>query len=302
MKFSRSDVANLGYFLVIARHRNFRKAGLELGVSTSALSHALRSLEDSLGVRLLNRTNRSVTLTAAGEKMLAEIAEPFDRIDRAADVLDHFRGTPAGRIRLNILDQAATHLLAPVMSQFLDRYPDVELDLRVTNNIVDVVEEGFDAGIRYGGTVPADMITQRLSADIRWVVAGSPAYLQRFGTPLHPHDLAHHRCVQIRLGDEQIYRWEFEREAETVEVSVPGTVSIDDHGTARALADNGAALFYAPEPMIADGLRRGELVVVLEDWASMGSAMYIYYPGRRQVPVALKALIDLIRELRPLGL
>lgn len=300
-RFRRSDMASLGYFLAIARHRNFRLAGLELGISTSALSHSLRSLEESVGVRLINRTSRSVTLTAAGEGLLEEIAEPFDRIDGAIDVLNRFRETPAGRIRLNVPDQAATHLLAPVMGTFMDRYPDIEIDLRVTNSIVDVVEGGFDAGIRYGGTVPEDMIAQRLSAEIRWVAVGAPAYFDRFGTPEHPNDLLQHRCSQIRLGDERIYRWEFDRGEEFLSIAVPGAITIDDSGTAKALAMNGATIMYAPEPAIAAEVSRGDLCVVLQDWASTGPAWHIYYPGRRQVPVGLRLLIDLIRELRPLG-
>ncbi len=297
----RSDVAHLSYFLAIARHRNFRRAGLELGISTSALSHSLRGLEESVGVRLLNRSNRSVTLTAAGEELLAEIADPFDRIDHALDGLNRFRGSPAGRIRLNLLDLAATHLIAPVMPVFMDRYPDIEIDLRVSNGIVDVIESGADAGIRYGGTVPEDMIAQRLSAEIRWVTVGAPAYFERFGVPDHPGDLSRHRCLQIRLGDERIYRWEFERGSEAVEMAVPGAVTIDDSGTALALARRGAGIMYAPEYAVADAVARGEVRIVLEDWASVGPAMQIYYPGRRQVPVGLRLLIDLIRELRPLG-
>jgi len=301
MKFSRSDIANLGYFLAIARHRNFRRAGLELGISASALSHALRGLEERLDVRLVNRTNRSVTLTAAGEALFAEIGESFDRIDQSIDVLNRFRGTPAGRIRLNVPDQAATHLIAPVMPALLDRYPDVEIDLSVSNHIVDVVDEGFDAGIRFGGTVPEDMIAQRLTAEIRWVVAGSPAYLERFGVPKHPHDLATHRCVQIRLGDDRIYRWEFDSAEESITLAVPGAITMDDSETALAIARHGAALVYIAEPSVTDAVGRGELKIVLEDWASMGEAMHIYYPSRRQVPVPLRLLIDLIREISPLG-
>ena len=302
MRFNRSDIANLGYFLAIERHRNFRRAGLDLGISTSALSHAMRGLEERLGVRLLNRTNRSVTLTVAGEELLAAIADPFRQIDNAIDVLNRFRASPAGRIRLNVLDQAATYLLAPVMPVFFDRYPDVEIDISVTNSLVDVVDGGFDAGIRYGGTVPEDMIALRLSADIRWVVAGAPAYFERFGVPNHPEDLLAHRCVQIRLGDDRIYRWEFDRGAETLTLAVPGALTIDDGGTALAMARHGAALIYSTEHGIADAVARGELRVVLQDWASMGPGMHIYSPSRRQLPVPLRLLIDLIREMRPLGL
>jgi DNA-binding transcriptional LysR family regulator len=184
---------------------------------------------------------------------------------------------------------------------FMDRYPDIEIDLCVTNSIVDIVDGGYDAGIRYGGTVPEDMIAQRLSAEIRWVAAGSPAYFDRFGMPEHPRDLMHHRCSQIRLGDDRIYRWEFDREEESASIAVPGAITIDDSETAKALALNGATIMYAPEPSIAAEVARGELRVILPDWASMGPAWHIYYPGRRQVPVGLRLLVDLIRELRPLG-
>ncbi len=301
MSFSRSDIANLSYFLAIARHRNFRRAALELGVSASALSHSLRGLEERLDVRLLNRTNRSVTLTAAGEALLAEIAEPFERIDGAVDTLNRFRGSPVGRIRLNVPDQAAIHLLAPVMPAFLDRYPDVEIDLCVNNSIVDIVNEGFDAGIRFGGTVPADMIAQRLTRDLRWVVAGSPAYLERFGVPQHPSDLLTHRCVQIKLGDERIYNWEFDRGEETLSIAVPGRISMNDSETAVALARHGAALIYATEQSVAEDVASGKLQLVLTEWASLDAGLHIYYPSRRQLPVPLRLLIDLIRELNPIG-
>ena len=301
MNFSRSDIANLSYFLAIARHRNFRRAAVELGVSASALSHSLRGLEERLDVRLLNRTNRSVTLTAAGEALLAEIADPFERIDAAVDTLNRFRGSPVGRIRLNVPDQAAIHLLAPVMPVFLDRYPDVEIDLCVNNSIVDIVNQGFDAGIRFGGTVPADMIAQRLTRDLRWVVAGSPAYLQRFGIPQHPSDLQDHRCVQIRLGDERIYSWEFDRGEESLAVTVPGRISMNDSETAVALARRGAALIYTTEESVAEEVARGELELVLTEWASHDAGMHIYYPSRRQLPVPLRLLIDLVRELDPIG-
>src|SRR3954471_3261625 len=211
VQISRTDLADFSYFLAIAKHRSFRRAGLEVGVSASALSHALKGLETRLGVRLLNRTNRSVTLTAAGEELFAAIDAPFDAIGTAVENLNRHRAEPAGRIRLNVLEHASTLLLAPVLPTFLDRYPDIEVDVVVSNHMVDVIATGADAGIRYGGTVPEDMIAQRLSSDLRWVVVGSPAYLERFGTPAHPRDLLAHRCLRVRLGDGRLYHWEFEK-------------------------------------------------------------------------------------------
>ena len=211
MQLRRSDLADLSYFLEIAKHRNFRRAALELDISASALSHALRGLEERLGVRLLNRTSRSATLTAAGEALQSALVQPFDEIGSALDVLNGFRDAPKGRVRLSVLTEAAEFLIGPIMATFLARYPEVEIEFSVNNRMIDVVESGFDAGIRYGGTVPQDMIAQRLSADIRWLVVGAPSYFEQFGIPVHPNDLQTHRCVKIRIGDDRIYRWEFER-------------------------------------------------------------------------------------------
>lgn len=302
VQISRTDLADFSYFLAIAKHRSFRRAGLEVGVSASALSHALKGLETRLGVRLLNRTSRSVTLTAAGEELFAAIDAPFDAIGSAAEVLNRYRDEPAGRIRLNVLEHAATLILAPVLPVFLDRYPDIKLDIWVSNSMVDVVAAGADAGIRYGGTVPEDMIAQRLSDDINWLVVGSPTYLDRFGTPEHPTDLLSHRCLRIRLGDETIYDWEFEKGEETVILDVPGAITFDGTQFALDVATAGGALAYLPEPCVAPLIARGLLTPVLEEWASNGPAFHIYYPGRRQMPTGLRLLIDLIRELRPLGL
>jgi DNA-binding transcriptional LysR family regulator len=302
MQFNRSDLADLVYFLAIARHRSFRRAGLDFGVSASALSHSLKGLETRLGVRLLNRSNRSVTLTSAGEELRAAIGGPLETIGDAVERLNRFRDAPAGRIRISAPEHAACLLLAPVLPTFVERYPEVEIDLDVNNHLVDVIELGFDAGIRYGGTVPEDMVAQRVSSDIRWVVAGSPEYLGRFGAPEHPDDLLQHKCLRIRLGDDSVYRWEFEKNEEAVSLDVPGPLTLNDTEVAISLASQGAALAYLPEPSIEKQLKTGRLKSVLDDWAPLGPALHIYYTSRRQVPTGLRLLIDLIRELRPLGL
>lgn len=302
MQFRRSDLTDLSYFLEIAKHLNFRRASLELGLSSSALSHALRGLEERLGVRLLNRTSRSVTLTAAGEALRTAILEPFEDIGRALDVLNRFRDAPMGRVRLSVPNEAAEYLVGPVMGTFLERYPDVEIEVSVSNRMIDITEGGFDAGIRYGGTVPEDMIAQRLSRDVRWLVVGAPAYFERFGVPTHPKDLHSHRCIRIRIGDDRIYRWEFERGSEQLEVNVPGALLVDQGLIGLAAAKQGAGLMYVCDPMVSELLERGVLRTVLEDWAPVGPGFHIYYSSRRQMPAALRLFIELVRELRPMGL
>jgi len=298
----RSDLNDFTYFLALARHRSFRRAGLELGISASALSHALKGLEGRVGVRLLHRTNRSVTLTVAGEEFRDAISQPFQSIAQAVESLNRHRDAPAGRIRLNVTADAGALLLGPIVPLLTERYPDIELDIVSSNRMVDVVGEGFDAGIRHGGTVPEDMVAQRLSADLRWVVAGAPAYLERHGIPKVPGDLASHCCLGVRLGDDRIYRWEFEGPEGEFSVPVPGRITADDSRVMLAMARAGAGLMYGVEAIIVPDLTSGALRLVLDDWATTGPGYHIYYSGRRQLPTGLRVLIDLIREVRPLGL
>ena len=253
-------------------------------------------------MRLLNRTSRSVKLTAAGEALHAAILQPFNEIGQALDVVNKFRDAPVGRVRLSVPTEAADHLLAPVMAPFIERYPDVEIEISVSNHMIDVIDGGFDAGIRYGGTVPEDMIAQRLSAGARWLVVASPAYLERFGAPAHPNDLPGRPCVRIRIGDERIYRWEFARGDERLEVNVSGALIVDHGRVGLAAVKAGAGLMYVSEPMVRQDLQDGVLRSVLDEWTPVGPGFHIYYSSRRQVPAALRLFIDLVRELRPLGL
>lgn len=301
MGANRSDIADFAYFLAITRHGSFRRAATELGVSPSALSHSLRGLETRLGVRLLNRTNRSVTLTSAGQELRDSISEPFSRIADARDALNRFRDSPMGRIRINVAGDASALLIAPVMPEFMERYPEVEVDIVSTNRMIDVVASGFDAGIRFGGTVPEDMIAQNLSDKVRWIVAAAPAYLERFGTPEHPDDLANHRCIGVRLGNDQIYCWEFTGPDGDFEVAVPAQVTMDETRPMIRTALHGGGLIYGLEPLFADYLASGDLVQVLGDYATTSNGFQIYYPSRRQVPTGLRLLIQLIKEMDPLG-
>jgi DNA-binding transcriptional LysR family regulator len=299
---SRPDFADLHYFSTVARHRSFSRAAVELGVSSSTLSHALRAFEEKLGVRLLNRTTRSVTLTAAGEQLYDAITAPMSALTEAVEGLNQFRDSPSGLIRLNVMQDAAIYLLSPVLPTLAEQYPDVKLDVAVNNRMIDVIAEGFDAGIRYGGTVPEDMVAQPLSGEIAWVVVASPAYIRRHGAPQHPTELNKYRCLGIRLGTGRIYEWEFDRGSESVQVAVPGAITIDDGAFARSLVERDFGFMYTPEPSVVDLVNAGRLQYVLEDWRSMGPPFHMYYSSRRQVPAGLKLLIDLIREMKPLGL
>lgn len=302
MQPGRSDLADFSYFLAIARHSSFRRAGLEVGISASGLSHALKGLEERLGVRLLNRTSRSVTLTAAGEELRNMIEQPFAAIGEAMEALNHLRATPSGRIRLNVMEDAANLLLAPILPVFNERYPDVKVEISIANRMVDVIEGGYDAGIRYGGTVPEDMVTQRLSAEVDFAVVGSPAYLEQRGTPLHPEDLKAHRCIGVRLGNGHIYRWEFDRSEEHIEVLLDSYITQDGTQFARRLARQGGGLAYLPKPTVEANIANGRLRSVLEDWITPGPGFHIYYSSRRQLPEGIRLLIELVRTEQPLGL
>ncbi|AIS17350.1 LysR family transcriptional regulator [Pseudomonas rhizosphaerae] len=301
MQLSRANLADIIYFLAIAKHQSFSRASVEVGISASALSHAMKGLEARLGVRLLNRTTRSVTLTAAGEELQGLVSHPLTDISNALETLNRLRDEPAGRIRLNVLSDGAKLLLGPVLPVFVERYPDIEVDLTVTNRMIDVIGEGHDAGIRFGGTVPSDMIAQRLSPDVRWSVVGTPCYLERFGVPTHPEQLKAHRCLKIRLGNARLYDWEFVKDGQKLEVQVPGAITIDETRVGVALVTRGAGLMYVPERVIARYIEDGTVQEVLKDWAHTDPGFHIYYSSFRQVPVGLRLLIDLIRELEPMG-
>jgi len=301
MQISRTDLADFVYFMAIAKHRSFRKAAAEMGVTTSALSHAMRSLEARRGVRLLNRTTRSVALTAAGEELRAQIEHPLERIGQAADNLDRYRDVPAGRVRVSVPEDAVALLLDSVMPVFTRRYPEITIDISVNNRLIDVIDGGFDAGIRYGGTVPEDMIAQRLSPDLRWVTAASPSYLDRFGIPESPDDLLGHHCIRIRLGDERLYDWEFDRDGEEISIAAPGQITVDASHAALGFAIAGVGIVYGVEAILKPHLESGELAQVLAEWAPMGGGFHVYYSGRRQLPSGLRLLIDVIKEINPLG-
>lgn len=292
----RTDFADLEAFIAIARTGGFRKAAALRGVSGSALSHAMRGLETRLGVRLFHRTSRSVSLTAAGEMLLADLEPHFHGIQQSIDRLDRFRQGPTGRVRVTALRDAATLLLARKMPSFSERYPDIEVEIVVDDRFVDMVAEGFDAGIRYGGTVPDGMIASRLTPELEWVVVGAPSYLAEHGRPKTPEDLMAHRCIRIRTGTERIYRWELGNGDDAVTLDVPGQLMLGDSELSINMAVSGAGLFYCLKDRVADKLAEGSLEVVLPKWSSMGPGFHAYYVSHRQVPSALRTFLDHLKS------
>ncbi|RBL82130.1 LysR family transcriptional regulator [Streptomyces cavourensis] len=293
--YSRHDLADLSAFAAICRRGSFRLAASELGVSTSALSHALRNLEGRLGVKLLNRTTRSVAPTEAGRKLAAQLDQSFGEIGEALSELAQYRAGPLGGLRINVPRDAARLLLSPVLARYLHDCPGVKIEVVVDNNMVDIVKAGFDAGIRFGDTVPQDMVCMPLTPPLKWVVVATPAYLGRHGTPRTPDDLLRHACIRLRLGDQTLYRWELGQGARACEVDVPGALIVNDTDMAVDAALDGLGLAYCLERYAEPHLRAGRLRRVLDDWAPAGAPLVMYYPSRRQLAPALSRLIQAIR-------
>jgi DNA-binding transcriptional LysR family regulator len=295
--FKRSELADLNVFMTIVRRRSFRHAAIELGVSTSALSHAMKALESRVGVKLLNRTTRSVVPTAAGSELAARLERGFQTIGDALGDLERHRASPIGRLRINVPSDAARLLLAPVLARFVASYPDTQLDISVDDHFVDIVADGYDAGIRYGGRVPRDMVAMPLTGPLRWVVVGSPEYLARHGRPKVPKDLLNHVCMRMRIGDNSVYKWELGTGDKTQEIDVPGPISVNETDLSVEAAIRGVALAYCLELRVANELRAGILELLLPRWAAPGPAFYMYYPTGRQTPPGLRQLIETLRAV-----
>ncbi|HGM5579255.1 TPA: LysR family transcriptional regulator [Pseudomonas putida] len=293
--FKRSDLADLNVFFTIARRGSFVDAANELGLTASALSHTMKKLEDRLEVRLLNRTNRSLALTAAGSDLMQSLAQGFEAIGHGLNALEDHRKAPVGRLRLNIPHDAGRLLILPVLDQFLSRFPQVHLDLVMDDRMLDIVAEGFDAGIRFGATVPQDMIAIPLTGTLRWVVVGAPAYLDKHGRPTSPAELMQHRCIQMRIGDDSVYPWELGDGERQVRIEGPGPLRLNASDMAIGTAVAGLGLAYCLEMRVREELRSGALEVVMPQWASSDEPLVMYYPSRRQTPPALRQLIELIR-------
>ena len=292
----RGDLANLTAFVAVADQRSFRAAAAQLGVTPSALSHSMRQLEERLGVRLLHRTTRSVSTTDAGMRLLEQLRPSINQIVGALENLNRERQRPLGRLRIYASHFAAAAVVAPVWGRFLSTYPEIHLELQVGESPIDIVAKGFDAGIGTQDRAATDMIAVRVMGPMGIAVVGAPSYFARRRPPRAPDDLVRHSCVQYRQrADGDVYVWLFERNRKSRRISVDGRVMVNNPDLAVRAAVDGLGIAYTIEAYAEPFLRSGQLVRVLEDWSPTVQGLFLYYPGRRQVPAALRALIDLIR-------
>ena len=294
----RGRISELEAVVAVAKRRSFRAAASELGLSATALSQAVAELEARLGVRLFNRTTRSVSPTAAGEQFSAEIEPALAAIRNSVEGVNRHRTSPIGVLRLNVSAGGARQILAPIVFEFMRRYPEMSVDIVTNDRLVDIVKDGFDAGIRLAEHLPGDMIAVPLGPDQRLVVVGSPKYFKIREQPQHPNALEAHECIRRRLAGGSIYRWEFERRGKKVEIDVPGRISLDDTGLMQEAAVAGLGLAYISAWQVASDIRAGRLVQTLDEWTPSFPGLCLYYPGRRHVPSGLRALIELVRELK----
>jgi DNA-binding transcriptional LysR family regulator len=293
-------MVELDAVVAVSRRGSFRAAAVDLGMSPTALSRAVNGLEARLGVRLFNRTTRSVSLSEAGEQFIARITPALSEIRSAVEGVNNLRDRPTGTLRINSSVGAARQFLVPVVLEYLRRYPDMKVDLVTEGRLIDIVADGFDAGIRTRDVVPGDMIAVPFGVDQRFVVVGSPAYLEANPPPRTPGDLIRHRCIRARWPSGGIYRWEFARRAETLTIDVPGVLTLDEPILMREAALAGAGLAYLRKAWIAEDVVAGRLVSVLSEWMPSEPRLCLYYPGRRNVPASLRAFIDVIREMESL--
>jgi len=294
---SSPDLSDLDAFVAVARARSFRGAAGLRGVSASSLSDALRRLEGRLGVRLLNRTTRSVTPTAAGERLLERLGPALGEIAGALDAVTSVRDSPAGTLRLNVPSIVARHILPPIACRFLAAHPGIRLEVVGDDSFVDVLAEGFDAGIRYEERIERDMIAVPVGPRTqRFVIAAAPSYLAARGRPHHPNDLLDHACIRHRFPSGRVAPWEFERDGKVIRISPEGPLIATSIEMEVAAAVAGLGLIRMFEEALRPELDSGALVPVMEEWWQPFSGPFLYYPSRTHMPAPLRAFIDFIKS------
>lgn len=292
----RQNINDLLAFRAVARERSFTRAAAQMGVSPSALSHTIRSLEERLGLRLLTRTTRSVAPTEAGERLLETVGPHFDEIEAGVAALSELRDKPAGTIRITTGIHAAETILWPALSKILPEYPDVTVELSVNSGFVDIVAERFDAGVRLGETIDRDMVAVRIGLDMRMAVVGSRDYFSGRPAPKTPRDLAAHNCINLRFPTRGgLYAWEFEKAGRELGVRVEGQIVVNEIALALQAALDGRGLAYLPEDYVDPHIARGELIRALANWCPPFPGYHLYYPSRRQQSPAFAVLVEALR-------
>ncbi|NYT29826.1 LysR family transcriptional regulator [Rhizobium sp. WYCCWR 11128] len=295
----RQDFGELNAFMVVAEERSFTRAAAKLGTSQSTLSQTIRRLETRLGLRLLTRSTRSVAPTEAGERLLETLRPAFDDIDDRLAALTEFREKPAGTVRINATDQVAESLLWPVLKRLLADYPDIQIELTAESGLTDIVAGRYDAGVRLGELVDKDMIAVRIGPEMRMVAVASPAYFARNPTPLTPHDLAKHECINLRLPSlGGLYAWEFEKDGHELRVRVEGSLAFNSGRLIIAAALDGFGIGYVTSDYADKPVKDGRLMSVLEDWSPPFAGYHLYYPSRRQLTPAFALVVDALRYRR----
>src|SRR6478672_11645506 len=293
------DFNDLLAFVAVARERSFTKAAAKLGVVQSTLSHTIKRLESQMGLRLLTRTTRSVGLTEAGERLQQSVAPRIEEIERDIAALMSLRDKPSGTIRITLSDHALEKVVWPKLAPVLTKYPDIKVEFSLDTAFRNIVEDGFDAGIRLGESVEKDMIAVRIGPDWRLVAVASPAYLAERGRPGHPQDLIGHNCINMRHESAGgLYAWEFERDGQALRVRVDGQVTFNNSYAMIDAAVSGFGIAYVPEDLVASRIASGELELVLDDWSPLFDGYFLYYPSRRQNLAAFQIVVDALRFRR----
>jgi DNA-binding transcriptional LysR family regulator len=289
------DLAELNVFIKVAEQGSFAKAALKLGLSRSRVSETIRGLEEKVGVRLLNRTTRSVRPSEAGDLLLARLRPVLQEFDAALLSIDTFREKPTGLLRLTVPPPVARMTLAPLLAEFLALYPHVSLELSADAVLTDIVANRFDAGIRPDDRVERDMIAVPIGAELRGVVVAAPSYLARHGRPKTPEDLIRHDCILMRLPNGAVISWPFEKKGRRLEAAVRGRLTVNDLEVAHRAALDGAGVVYTGLDYVAPMIESGQLIPLLEDWKTRSATPFLYYPSRRQVPLPLQVFIEFLR-------
>jgi DNA-binding transcriptional LysR family regulator len=289
------ELAELAAFAAVATHRSFRKAAVERGISASAVSHAVRNLEERVGVRLLHRTTRNVCLTDAGQMLFAKLSPALADIHVAVDDLNSWRDTPFGTVRLNVPDTLAPFVLGHAIETLLRDNSGLRLEIVATDRRVDIVEEGFDAGIRLGERLSQDMVAVRIRSDLRFAVVGSPAYFAKRAAPITPHDLLDHVCIRYAFPSGAVLDWPFEKDGDTIAMEVDGPLTLDSQELMVDAAMRGIGLAYVWEQRAAPCLGDGRLIRCLEDWCPIDDDLFLYFPSRKHQTAGLRAVIDALK-------